>query len=175
MKTSEDIGQSLRRLRRARGWTLAELARRAGTSAPTVHRYEGGWRRFEVTTLRKLATALGCRLIVRLEPPATPGRRVAGPVLWRRIDRLFWDRRPLSTDLARYPHWVVQRVLEYGSLADIESLWRFYGKEQFLDLVAGVHFSSAKTRRFWQLMLEQEGRPCTRRFSREEAAGFWIS
>ena len=69
------IGQQIRRLRRGRAWTLAELARRAETSAPTLHRYENGWDRFELATLRKIATALGARLEVRLVPldPTDPG------------------------------------------------------------------------------------------------------
>ena len=49
-----EIGAAIRRQRLRRGWSLVELARRAGTSAPTVHRYESGWSRFEVRTLEKL-------------------------------------------------------------------------------------------------------------------------
>lgn len=51
------IGQQIRRLRQGRGWTLAELARLAATSGPTLHRYENGWDRFELVTLRKIAAA----------------------------------------------------------------------------------------------------------------------
>src|SRR5439155_947182 len=39
------LGHRIRQLRQDRGWTLAELARRAGTSAPALHRYENGWGR----------------------------------------------------------------------------------------------------------------------------------
>ena len=46
------VGLQIRALRKERGWSLAELARRAGTSAPTLHRYESGWERFELATLR---------------------------------------------------------------------------------------------------------------------------
>ena len=60
------VGVRIRSLRKARGWSLAELARRAGTSAPSLHRYESGWDRFELATLRKIASALGARLEVRL-------------------------------------------------------------------------------------------------------------
>jgi transcriptional regulator with XRE-family HTH domain len=56
------LGHQIRRLREARGWTLAALARRARTSAPALHRYENGWDRFRIDTLRKVAGALGARL-----------------------------------------------------------------------------------------------------------------
>jgi transcriptional regulator with XRE-family HTH domain len=69
MSVQAPIGFQIRALRKERGWTLAELARRAGTSAPTLHRYESGWERFELATLRKLADALGVRLNVSLETP----------------------------------------------------------------------------------------------------------
>ncbi len=169
----DEIGPGIRRLRQQRGWTLAELARRAGTSAPTIHRYESGWRRFEVTTLGKLATALGCRLDVRFLPiPRPRAREAAGPVA--RLKRLFWDRRLRPADLERYPAWVVGRVLEHGTLEDVRLLEAHYGRERFLDEVSRAPFESRKTRAFWEAMLALEGRECTRRFSRREAEGSWM-
>lgn len=169
----DEIGQRIRRLRQQRGWTLAELARRAGTSAPTVHRYESGWRRFEVATLGKLATALGCRLDVRFLPASrTEPRRTTDPVL--QLRRLFWDRRLRASDLDRYPAWVLGRVLEYGTLEDIRLLEGHLGRERFLDEVSRVRFESRKTRAFWEAMLALEGRECTRAFSRREAEGSWM-
>ncbi len=67
------IGTQIRRLRKEQGLTLSDLARLADTSAPTMHRYESGWDRFELNTLRKIAGALGATLEVRLIPrPAPP-------------------------------------------------------------------------------------------------------
>ena len=63
------IGTQIRRLRKERGLTLSALARLVGTSVPTMHRYESGWDRFELNTLRKIATGLGAALEVRLVPP----------------------------------------------------------------------------------------------------------
>ena len=56
------IGTQIRHLRRERGLTLSDLAQLANTSAPTMHRYESGWDRFELNTLRKIAAALGAAL-----------------------------------------------------------------------------------------------------------------
>jgi transcriptional regulator with XRE-family HTH domain len=170
-----EIGSELRRQRLLRGWSLAELARRAATSAPTVHRYESGWSRFEVRTLEKLATALGLRLELALRPRAPRTRRESGREVVRRIRRLFWDRELRAGDLERHRTWVVRRVLTLGQLDDVRSLIRYYGRQQFLDIVAGISWDSAGTRAFWQGILEREGRECTTRFSRGEAVVFWTS
>jgi transcriptional regulator with XRE-family HTH domain len=173
----DQIGAEIRRLRVRRGWSLAELARRAGTSAPTVHRYESGWRCFEIATLGKLAAALGCRLDVRFVRPRGEtrergeGKRQRTPA---RLRRLFWDHALRPPDLERYPAWVARRVLELGSLEDVAALMRYYGRDVFLDVVAGARFESPRTRAFWESVLRVEGRTCTTRFSRTEADACWM-
>ncbi len=95
----------LRAVRRRRGLTQAELARRAGTSQPVVSAYEHGRRDPTVGTLARLVAAGGERLLLSagpamadLPPPTTPeehGERLldvlslvdAMPVR-RRADRL---------------------------------------------------------------------------------------
>jgi len=58
--------------RRRAGLTQAEVAKRMGTKAPAVARIEsgGGSKRHSpsVTTLRKYAEAVGCKLEIRLKP-----------------------------------------------------------------------------------------------------------
>jgi transcriptional regulator with XRE-family HTH domain len=171
-----EIGSRIRERRKKNGWTLADLARRAGTSAPTVHRYESGWRRFEIATLERLAAALGCRLEINLREVrcGQPAPAPDPPRIVRKLGRLFWDRRLRAADLDGYPEWVVRRTLEYGSLDDVRSLIAYYGRERFLDLVAGARFESERTRSFWREMLRLEGRECTTRFSREEAGASWM-
>lgn len=168
-----ELSRDLRRLRVARGWSLSELARRAGTSAPTVHRYETGWRRFELYTLQKLAAALGCTLDLRLSPSRPADRAIPPRDTRDRLRRIFWDRRLRKADLERFPEWVTRRVLEVGNLDDVRALRAHYGRERFLEIVGRIQFGSKRTRIFWERMLGQEGRPCIRKFSRDEAATFW--
>ncbi len=70
----------LLRARRRAGLTQAEVAKRMGTMPPAVARLEGGGGRQRhspsLTTLRKYAQAVGCRLEIRLRP--LKGRRL-GP------------------------------------------------------------------------------------------------
>jgi uncharacterized protein len=57
-----DPAELIKAVRRRRGLTQAELARRAGTSQPVVSAYEGGHRDPTYRTLRKLVEASGERL-----------------------------------------------------------------------------------------------------------------
>lgn len=57
--------------------TQEELARRVGTSHSAISRIESGQHRTSVETLRRIARALGLRLVVKFEsvPAARPGPR----------------------------------------------------------------------------------------------------
>ena len=118
---------------------MSEVARRAGTSAATLSRYEHGWTRFETSTLRKLALALDCDLEitfspkVRRKPSARRAREVA-----KRLSRLFWDHPLTAGDLDAHRIWVVERVLEYGTLDDIDMLRDLMGRQAFLAAVACI-------------------------------------
>ena len=58
----------IKTVRRRRGLTQADLARRAGTSQPVVSAYEHGRRDPTVGTLRKLVEASGERLRIDATP-----------------------------------------------------------------------------------------------------------
>jgi transcriptional regulator with XRE-family HTH domain len=151
----EPVGSQLRRLRTERGMTLAELARLAGTSAPTLHRYESGWDRFEIRTLRKLAAALGARLEVRLDAPsmrASAFRRPSGRLLATSLRPLFWDRPLRERDLARHAGWVIERVLTAGTLAQVRAARAYFG-EDAIRSAAQRRGVDPRTRAYWRLLL----------------------
>lgn len=170
-----DISQQIGARRKRLGLSLRQLARRANTSPATLSRYENGWSRFEVSTLRKLATALDCDLVVKLQPRPRWVEQPTAQDVVQQIERLFWDQDLIPNHLDEYPYWVVERVLEYGSLGDIRILTAFFGREVFLDLIRQARLSSDRTRVFWQRVLEREGITCTRKFFREEASNSWRS
>ena len=173
MTRRESISEQLRRKRLELGLSLSEVARRAGTSAATLSRYEHGWTRFETYTLRKLALALDCNLEIALSPKvrSRPSACNARDVV-SRIRRLFWDHALTTDDIERHPVWVVERVLEYGRLDDVAMLRDLMGRRAFLTAVASASRTSPVTRNFWQHMLNMEGIPCTKKYSRNTA---WIS
>ncbi|MFQ5690362.1 MAG: helix-turn-helix domain-containing protein [Gemmatimonadota bacterium] len=149
-------GCQIRDLRRARGWSLDELARRAGTSAPTVHRYESGWDRFELATLRKIASALGASFEVRLRPTwrTLLNEPLGAPELVRRIAPLFWDKPLAVSDLTDHARWVLGRVLMFGEPEQVRAARRFFGDEAIADAVR-ARAIDARTRNYWNLILSQ--------------------
>jgi len=163
------LSKQLKDLRRRSGLSLSELAARVNTSASTLSRYESGWERFELYTLNKIATALGCRLNVEFKPieMAVAPKGMAGCL--KKIRRLFWERRLQGGDFRKYPQWIVERVIEFGSLDDVHSLMNVMGRRMFLKNVANSRFQSPKTRIFWSNILKREGVKCTKRFFPREA------
>ncbi len=152
------LGQQIRTLRQQRGWTLAELARRAGTSAPTLHRYENGWDRFELETLRRIAAALESRLEIHLHPTAAaagPTERPTARALVRLIAPLFWDRELRESDLAEYPDWVLERVLTSGDAAQVRAARAFFGDEA-VRRAAERRGVDPRTRNYWRTILGGE-------------------
>jgi transcriptional regulator with XRE-family HTH domain len=168
-----DISQQLKRHRLSKGLSLAQLAQRADTSTATLSRYENGWQRFELYTLRKLAGALGCRLKVELVPIESAQYCADNRRAFQNLKRLFWDHKLRKKDLEDYPLWVIERVLEYGALSDVIYLVDLMGRKKFLERVTQVRFRSARTENFWLEMLKREGQPCTRSLSRKEARNYW--
>jgi transcriptional regulator with XRE-family HTH domain len=167
----ERLPGMLKRRRKSLGLSLAQAARRAGTSPAALSRYENGWMRFEVSTLRKLAASLGCRLDITLVPVEKPaGGSAAG---LRRLRRLFWDHALVARDLKEHPRWVAGRVLEHGDLRDIRFLAGELGTETLVELTAAVRFSSKKADRFWRSMREMEGTTCAKEPSRPAAGSYW--
>jgi transcriptional regulator with XRE-family HTH domain len=149
------VGHQIRRLREARGWTLSHLARRAGTSAPALHRYEGGWDRFALTTLRKIAFALGARIDVRLVPArrgGPPSRRPSRRRLVKSLSPLFWDKDLVERDLEEYQGWVISRVLVFGNGKQAAGVRRYFGDEAILGAL-GRRDIDARTRNYWNQIL----------------------
>ena len=167
------ISEKLKNRRLELGLSLKQLARRANTSVATLSRYENGWQRFEMYTLRKLATALDCRLTVNLEPLEKASPKSQRNWGFRELRRLFWDRRLRKQDLKVFPLWVLERVLEYGSLEDVRFLTLRMGHKKFLENVSRVKFKSSRTENFWRIILQREGISCTKKFSRKEVRPCW--
>lgn len=148
------IGAQIRRLRTEAGLTLADLAERAGTSAPTMHRYEAGWDRFEVATLRRIAEALGATLEVRLVPPRDGPRSLPTKAdLVDLLSSLFWDNELDAAHLERFPGWVLERVVDFGSREQMAAARAWFGDEALAEAIErpGV---DVRSRNYWRMILE---------------------
>jgi DNA-binding XRE family transcriptional regulator len=64
------IGERLLRLRVTAGLTQAEVAKKIGTTASAISRYENAeYDRYEIKTLRRIVEACGGKFQIMMEPP----------------------------------------------------------------------------------------------------------
>lgn len=147
------IGLQIRQLRERRGMTLQQLAERAGTSASALHRYEAGWDRFEVATLRRIATALGAHLDVRLiAEESLETEKPGAKSVVDKIGPLFWDKRLTDDDLTSFPLWVLGRVLAFGNADQVCSARSYFG-DALIRAAVRQRGMDPRTRAYWNLML----------------------
>lgn len=100
----EQIGPRLRAARRERGWTLDDLAARAGMSASTLSRLESGKRQASLALLLPLTRQLGIR-IDDLVPHGSSDPRVRRAIERRDgmiIAPLTLDHSPVQTFKVTY-------------------------------------------------------------------------
>lgn len=106
MKTDvEQVGLRLRAARRERGWTLDDLATRAGMSPSTLSRLESGKRQPSLSLLLPLTRQLGIR-IDDLVPDGSSDPRIRRAIERRDgvvIAPLTLDRSPVRTYKVTYP------------------------------------------------------------------------
>ena len=171
----KDISEQLKELRLKTGMSLHQVACKADTSSATLSRYENGWKRFEVYTLNKIASALGYRVRIEFDKLPDTARPLDSLAMVRQVKRLFWDS-PLKVEhFSKYPTWVVERVLDYGTLQDVECLVRFFGREKFLEIISCIRFKSARTGTFWQSILKKENIKCIQKSCPRGVANSWQS
>lgn len=86
------LGEKIRKLRKERNWTQAELGRRAGVGGNNVSSYELGTLKPSAKTLERFADALGVSTLELLsEEPEQPILAIEDPELlplFREISRL---------------------------------------------------------------------------------------
>jgi hypothetical protein len=88
---------------------------------------------------------------------------------------LFWDCRPESIDPDIHGPFVLERVLEYGSLASVRWALGAYGPDRIREFLRtrGARTLSRKTLSFWTLLLDLEGEVCFETSSLRRSRPFW--
>lgn len=118
-----EVGQEIKRLRQAKGWTQGQLAVYAGSSQPTVNLIETGKRNPSAATLEKLARALEVE-VADLFPKGA--RRSPSELTFNHVlaeERRTLDYRACADALDRFStHW--QTRLNFDDL-DKRSTWEF--------------------------------------------------
>lgn len=88
---------------------------------------------------------------------------------------LFWDCRPDAIDLDTHAPFVLERVLEYGSLGSVRWALERYGVERIRVFLRarGRRTLSHKTLAFWTMILGVEDEECFQRSSLDRSRMFW--
>ncbi len=162
-RTVSEIGAKLAKARAERGWSLAQLAERAGISTAAVHKIEKSGMTPTIASLMKIASALGKSVGYFVEEPDA-----TRPVTVVRRDqrtRLYTSKEGLVLEniSGRYgPFWVAGAEATLEPLADsgpvpmshpgeelvlvLEGQMRFVIDDEPFDLDAGdsIHFRTVR-------------------------------
>ena len=162
-RTVSEIGAKLAKARAERGWSLAQLAERAGISTAAVHKIEKSGMTPTIASLMKIASALGKSVGYFVEEPDA-----TRPVTVVRRDqrtRLYTSKEGLVLEniSGRYgPFWVAGAEATLEPFADsgpvpmshpgeelvlvIEGQMRFVIDDEPFDLDAGdsIHFRTVR-------------------------------
>jgi ribosome-binding protein aMBF1 (putative translation factor) len=84
-RTAIMVGSVVRAARRKAGLSQVELARRAGTSQPSIARLERGLVSPTVISLDRIARALGTELVIDFESPGARPRQALAPTSHSRL------------------------------------------------------------------------------------------
>jgi len=111
MSKQQNVGPLITRLREAKKLTKAELARRAGVSAPYLSQIESGDRAPSEAVLRQLAGALGIENFRLLEPA---GYQFTGEGYFENYDRAIAEVRDYleshSYDMSLYFDGIIKAI-----------------------------------------------------------------
>lgn len=116
-----DAAKLLERARTSAGLTQEELARRAGTSRPTVSAYEHGRKSPTVATFARLLSRAGWELAARPHTSFTQQPSASGKPIWLpdRLPRLDLARALAAVELPLHLNWSAPgRVFDLRSRAD---------------------------------------------------------
>lgn len=65
---SNNIGAQIFSMREARGWSQEKLADEVGMAQPRISLLEGGYERYSLTTLKRIASTFDVAVVVRFVP-----------------------------------------------------------------------------------------------------------
>jgi len=91
------------------------------------------------------------------------------------LHKLFWDVDPATVQVDAHRNFILDRVLELGGIEAVRWAERTYGTAGIRGyfLARGCRVLSAKTRAFWQAMLNLDEATCTAKSSYPTSNPLW--
>jgi hypothetical protein len=93
----------------------------------------------------------------------------------RHLHSLFWDCQPEDLDTETNAPFIMERILEYGTLQGVRWVLDTYGPERVKAFLRhrGVRTLSRKTLSFWTMLLGLEDEECFQKSSLTRSRVFW--
>lgn len=70
-----------------------------------------------------------------------------------RRSSLFWDVDAKQLNPDKYPHYVIERILDYGLDPEVRWLTAYYPKKKIMETVKRSRVLQPKTRALWETLL----------------------
>jgi len=67
--------------------------------------------------------------------------------------KYFWDINPAELDVAKHPHYVIERLLEYGDFPELRWLFSRFGREEIMETLRQSRRLSLRSANFWSQTL----------------------
>jgi transcriptional regulator with XRE-family HTH domain len=120
------VGEEVKRLRQAKGWTQEQLAVYAGSSQPTVNLLEAGKRNPSAATLEKIARALEVEVVDLFPKPQTSQPSLEDAAQSEALQEAL---AVLFQGLARRGQGIVEQSLKEGPSQDLSRELKEYSRE----------------------------------------------
>jgi hypothetical protein len=93
----------------------------------------------------------------------------------KQFHNVFWEIDPEKLDTEEYPEYIMERILEYGTLEGVKWLRKTFGDDKIKAYIKGRarRSLSSKTLNFWQKILKLKPEECTDISSRKNKYSFW--
>lgn len=93
----------------------------------------------------------------------------------REFHNFFWEVDAEKLDSDEYPEFIMERILDYGTLEGVSWVRKTFGDERIREFIKGraQRSLSSKALNFWQKILNLNPEECTSKFSTRNKFSFW--
>ncbi|MBI3194521.1 MAG: hypothetical protein HYZ34_08670 [Ignavibacteriae bacterium] len=68
---------------------------------------------------------------------------------------LFWDVDPKAIDANKHARYIIERILDFGSIPDIQWMWKTYQRKTIRNVVRTSRVLHKRTRPLWLLLTNE--------------------
>ncbi len=93
----------------------------------------------------------------------------------KKFFKFFWDINAAKLDTARYPEYVIERLLNLGDLKAVKWLWETFNREKIIEVIKTSRQINPKTANFFTKFLNLNPKEvfCLQRASQNRSGTIW--